>query len=57
MEWIDGERLRTASTSDKIGQVDGEPRGSADDLALVEVRVPCKLCPPTGLAQSLVDSA
>ena len=50
MEWIDGERLRTASTSDNIGRVEGEPRGSADDLALVEVRAACKLRPPTGLA-------
>ena len=56
MEWIDGERLRTASTSDKIGRVEGEPRGTADDLALVEVRVASKLCSPTGLAQGFLPT-
>ena len=37
MEWINGERLRTASISADVGEGMERIGGSADDLTLVEV--------------------
>ena len=37
MEWIEGERLRTASSSNTTTKGAGKLKGSEDDLALVEV--------------------
>jgi len=37
MEWIEGERLRTASSSANVSEGMARIGGSADDLTLVEV--------------------
>lgn len=46
MEWVDGERLRTAS--DSVGGATVDKRGSIEDLQLVEIGVRCSLEQVTG---------